>query len=400
MTGYAADGPILWPYLPDWSQPVNESLAWLTDVMQAATGGQQARALRDAPRRGFSFRSVVRGDARRIADAVRFDIGIRRFMLPIWPDVQWPSTPIAAGATLIPCRTAGFDFVEGGQVALYSDVNAWEVATIASIAADSLTLTAGTVGAYGIGSRLYPLRKARLAQPPRASYVNDGAAVLDVQATIDEPCDWTAGWPTATTYRSQPVLEWRNEESENPTVEYDRLSGAIDQDVGPVYYFDLPGMPFRVQSQRFQLLGRDDHSRFRALVYQLGGRAGQVWVPSWLSDVRVAQSIGASDVQIHVPWMGYSLFGYLQANRRDLAIELNDGTVFYRRITGSAVSGDTEVLQIDSALSQAVDPSAIRQLGWLSLCTSAADTVTIEHDTDADGLAVAKLNWQAIKSDV
>jgi hypothetical protein len=123
-------------------------------------------------------------------------------------------------------------------------------------------------------------------------------------------------------------------------------------------------------------------------------------VPSWLTDVRLNASVASAATQINVPWMGYTQFGYEQPNRRDLAIELNDGTRLYRRITGSADAGDHEVLQLDSALGVDIDPSAVRQIGFLSMCAQATDTVQIQHNTDANGEAVTTLNWQAVKSDV
>lgn len=398
--GYAVGQPPLWPFPPDWSNPVSESLVWLTDAMQAATGGAQVRDLRDAPRRSFSIQCTVDQDDRRIVDAFGFDIGVQPLMLPIYPDVQLLGAALAIGATSVPCRTAGFDFVIGGSAVLWQDVTHWELVTVAAIAADALTLSAATVATYPLGSRLYPVRKARLTEAPQTAHQSDEAATVQAQFIIDEPCDWTPAWPSTATYRGLPVLEWRNEESDDPTDEYDRMGGSVDQDVGPVFYFDLPGMPFRTQSQRFQLLGRDRHSAFRALAYQLAGRVTDCWVPSWEADVRLAQPVAANATQISVAWMGYTQFGYLQPNRRDLRLELLDGTVLYRRITGSAETGATEVLQLDSALGVAVSLAQVRQINWLSVCALAADTVTIEHDTDADGLGVATLNWQAVKSDV
>lgn len=399
--GYTLDGPILWPTKPEASQPVNETLAFLSDSMVASgTDAEQIRSLRDVPRRTFSFSSLLGRGNQRIADAIRFDIGVRQFLLPIFPDQQWLTGPVTAGAVSISCRTTGFDFVGGGQVALWRNPQTWELATIDSISADGLALTAPTASAWGIGDKLYPVRKARLADTPKASWHTDTTLALDIAVIIDEPCDWPAAWPTGTLYRGAPVLEWRNEVSTDPADQYDRLSGSVDMDVGPVYYFDLPRMPFRVQSQNFKLYRRDKHTLYRSMLYALLGRAATLWVPTWLQDVQLKSPLASNAIQLHVPWMGYSQFGYLQQNRRDIAIELYDGTRFYRRITGCAESGDEEVLQMDSALGVALDPSAVRAIGWLSMCGSASDTFQIQHINDADGVAYASINWRAVKSNV
>lgn len=399
--GYEIGQPVVWPFVPDWSTPVNETLAWLSDVMQAsATGAQQVRGLRGTPRRTFAFNGIADRDARRIVDGFLFDIGTRQIMLPIHPDVQWLAAPVAAGATVIPCRTTGFDFVAGGTALLWHDVGTWELVGVDVISSDQITLSAATVNAYGIGDRLYPVRKARLNDVPKASHQNDETQAVQAQLLIDEPCDWPAAWPSAATYRGMAVLEWRGEESEGPADQYDRFGGTVDADTGPIFYYDLPGRPFRAQSQRFALADRADHATFRSLLYQLNGRTGECWVPSWQNELAPSQPIGSADVQITMPWMGYTQFGYQQANRRDLRFELFDGTVLYRRITGSADAGDHEVLQLDSALGQDIDPSAFRQINWLTASALAADSVTIQHENDADGPAVATLHWQAVKDDV
>lgn len=400
--GFAIGQPLLWPALPDWSSPVNETLAWLTDLMQAPTGGQQARQLRTAPRRSFAFQTLDDRDGRRIADSLRFDLGVQQFLLPIWPDVQKLASAVAAGTTTLTCDTSGYDFVAGGRAVLWQSPTAWELVTIAAsgVADGALTLAAATASAWPIGTRLYPVRAARLAQPPQETQASDEIGSLQVSIAIDEPCDWPAAWPSATTYRGLAVLDWRGDESNDPTDEYDRVSTTLDADTGPIWYYDTAGMPFRAQKQDFLLTGRADHTKFRALAYQLAGRAGTCWVPDWQNSVQLTTAVAASATQISVPWMGYTQFGYQQAGRRDLRIELFDATVLYRRITGSADAGDHEVLQLDSAPAVAIDPSQVRQINFMAVSALASDSVQLVHDGDASGVATASLSWQAVKSDV
>lgn len=399
--GFATGQPWVWPCTPDWGQPVQESLAWLTDDMQSpGTGMRQVRQLRSAPRRGFRFQALLHDDERRLVDAFRREVGVQPFQLPIYPDVTWLAADLDAGVTSIPCNTAGRDFVDGGRAVLWRDANTWELVTIDTVAVASLTLTTATVDAWQPGDRVYPVRRARLVQPPRETQHSDDVSTLSVQVLIDEPCDWTAAWPSATTYRNLPVLDWRGDEAKDVTDQYDRLSRQVDVATGLVYYDDPPAMPFRAQSQQFLLDGRADHTKFRALAYQLAGRAGQCWVPDWQASARLATAATPAATQLTVAWHGYTQFDAMQTNRRDLRIELFDGTVFYRRVTGSAESGDNEVLQIDSALGQAVAIGDVRQINWMSVCASASDTVQLEHTTDADGIGRATIHWEAQANDV
>lgn len=399
--GYAAGQPIVWPCPPDWSNPVNETLSWLTDVMQAsATAAQQVRQLLDAPRRGFAWQSSILNDERRIVDAIRRQIGVSQFLLPIYPDVQWLSAPLAAGSAGIDCATANFDFVAGGKALLWRDVQNWELVTIDSIADGSVAFTAATANAWGPGDRIYPVRKARLTQPPQETQGSDEISTLQVQALIDEPCDWTPAWPSATVYRGVPVMDWRGDEGTDPTDEYDRVSGTVDATTGPIWYYDVPGNPFRLQSQAFNPFSRADYGKLRALLYQLAGRVAQCWVPDWQNSVRMSAPIDGASTNLTVAWQGYTVFDFVQVNRRDLRIELYDGTVLYRRINGSADAGDHEVLQLDSALGESVDPSKVHQINFMSVAAQAADTAQLQYDTDAATGATTTINWQALANDV
>lgn len=402
MMGFAIGQPLVWPAPPDWSNPVNETLAWLTDLMQAPTGGQQARQLRSAPRRTFAFQTLDDHGGRRIADSLRFDLGVRQFLLPIYADVQMLAAAVPAAATEIPCDTAGYDFVVGGRAVLWSSPTAWELVTIAAdgVGTDALTLAVATANAWPAGTRLYPVRAARLSQPPQETQGSDDLGALQVSVAIDEPCDWPAAWPTTTMYRGLAVLDWRGDESNDPTDQYNRMSTMVDASTGPIFYYDTAGMPFRAQKLDFTLVRRSDHTKFRSLLYQLAGQAGTCWVPDWQNSVRLSAPVTASATQISMPWMGYTQFGYQQAGRQDLRIELFDHTVLYRRITGSADASDHEVLQLDTAPGVAIDPTKVRQINFLSVCAQASDSVQLVHDGDANGIATASLSWQAVKNSV
>lgn len=77
----------------------------------------------------------------------------------------------------------------------------------------------------------------------------------------------------------------------------------------------------------------------------------------------------------------------LQPGRRHIRIELHDGSVFYRRVTGASESQSSESLALDSALGVDVNPADVRRISWMMLATLAADEVQIAHPTDSDGVA-------------
>lgn len=398
--GYASGQPVLWPIDPNWINAVDEQLAWLNDVMAAKNGAQQARAIRAIPRRSLSMHVLAQGDQRRLLDVLAFDLGVSPFELPIWADAQVLASALASTATSVSCETDGYDFADGGKAVLYESPTSWEIIHIATVGTSTLVLSAATVASWPAGTRLYPLRRARLAQPVQMTDLTDDVMSAQVSVLFDEPCSWPAAWPVAVTYRTHPVLDLRGDESKSPGHQYERLITRVDDDFGPVYYNDQASMPFRGQSMQWLVSGRDDHARLRSFLYALAGRAGQVWVPSWQADVHLIANVGASDTTLSVAWMGNTLFGQQAVNRRDLRLELFDGTVFYRRVTASISAGSAETLTMDSALGQDVAMTDIRQISWMTLSSLSSDTVTIQHLTDADGLARCELHFEALKNDV
>lgn len=397
--GFDASADVPWTVPPDWTNGVQELLGWSTDVMQAsATAVTQHRALRSSPRRVFSFEVADVGQNRRAAEMLLAGHS-GAFSLPIWPDVQWLSAPLDVGVDVVPCATAGFDFVAGGKALLFHAVNTWEIVTIDSIGADHLALADVTAAGYGAGDRLYPLRRARVRDGAEERLFNDDAGLRRLTFDIAEACDWPV--LTGTEYLGHIVLDVRPDETTDPTSSNSRLLQTVDYGVSLPVVHDLPGLALRVQQSHWQLFGRDQHTWFRSLCYTLDGRRVPVWVPSFASDLLPVAAIAGGSAAMTVEWAGYTLFSLGKPNRKDLRIELLDGTVFYRRITAAVESGNTEILTLNSALAgTSISPWAIRSVSFMALCTSASDEVELDHQADQDGLATASTGWQAVVPDV
>lgn len=398
--GFAATTEVPWTIPPEWSGGVQETLTSLTDIMQAtATAVTQHRSLRAVPRRSFTFNVAAGGQDRRAADALLAGHG-GIWQLPIWPDVQWLDAPLSAGAASIPCITAGYDFVAGGKALLYTGVNTWEIVDIDTVASDHLGLTLTTVGDYAIGARLYPLRQARVRDGAEESLYCEDVSKRKLVFDIVEPCSWPA-LSSPTLYLTHPVLEQRPDETTSPTSRYARLAQTVDYGTSLPVVHDLAGVALRGQQSHWNLYGRDAHTWFRSLLYTLDGMRVPIWVPSFAADLQPAATIAGNSKTLSVEWCGYALFGFGKPNRKDVRIELDDGTVLYRRITAAVDAGTTETLTLSASLSSsAITPAQIRQIAFMTLSTLASDEIEIDHATDADGLATATVGWQAVVPDV
>src|SRR5690606_14439274 len=74
-----------------------------------------------------------------------------------------------------------------------------------------------------------------------------------------------------------------------------------------------------------------------------------------------------------VAWMGYTEYLWGDPNRRDIRIQLTDGTVLYRRITGAMEIEAGERLSIDEPLGVDVPPEGFALVSWLMLMRQESD---------------------------
>jgi hypothetical protein len=141
---------------------------------------------------------------------------------------------------------------------------------------------------------------------------------------------------------------------------------------------------------------RDANTLLRSVLYALAGRYTSIWLPTGIEDLKLSAAVGGADTTISVRKCGYTLFGMMKPGRRDIRIELYDGTIYYRRITGSAEAGDNETLTINAALGASVSIAAVKIISFMSLAEQSSDSINLQHETDADGVTTAALVFEGV----
>ncbi|MBK8002385.1 MAG: hypothetical protein IPK12_00230 [Gemmatimonadetes bacterium] len=163
---FALTGSRLVPFTftPDWSAPVEDAKAWLTDIIRASTDLEQRIALRAKPRRLLRY-SVLCLDPREAAflDQLVWGWNAYAFGVPLWPHATPVTAAVALGAVLVPCDTATREFAAGQQALLIRDPYTWEAFTIGSVAPLQLGVSGTIKAAWPAGLTLVvPLRLGRL----------------------------------------------------------------------------------------------------------------------------------------------------------------------------------------------------------------------------------------------
>lgn len=388
-----------WALTPDWSNGINETVGFLTDVLTAWSAKEQRRALRTAPRRKFAFSTFMQGQEKRFIENAMFSWTAQIWALPIFPDGQYVSHAIAGGDTTVTCDTVNRDFVAPGLAMVLTNAANYEVLQVDTVSSGSLGLTRPAVNNWGIGAKLYPVRAARMLTNPRFSREAQELASISPEFTIVEPCDWPAatGLPT---YRGLPVLEDSPDMSRSNEAGFAREANITDYSTGAIEVDDTAQIGFPSNSHQWYLKGRSARAAFRSLLYFLKGRQKEIWVPSYDADMLAVADISSSATGITCETAGVALYAAVQ-NRQDIRIELLSGAVFYRRVTGAAAGApNTEVVSIDSSLGVTVPISSIRRISWMALSRLDADEIEIQHLTALDGLATATTPFVAVNDNI
>ena len=387
-----------WAFVPDWSTPVTERLEWLTDVLSNPRGGEQRRSLRVSPRRSFDASMLTEGQERAFFDMSVAGWGRRVWALPIWHDIQFLAADLAAGSLRINCAVTLLEFRAGG-LALLRGESAFETEAVEILAIDAngLQLTRPTQQRWSAGARLYPVRTARIASLD-CKRLTDKHNRAQLTFDLAEPTDWSAALP-ATLYRGRPVFELRPDESEDLTLNYERLLQSLDNGSALPAVTDTASKHISLQQHRWVLEGRQERAAWRSLVYGLRGRAKSVWVPTHAWDLQLTKP--ASGALLTVERIGYARFGVKTQGRQDIRIELHSGSVIYRRITAAAEDASAEILSLDADLPGVINPADVWRISFMALCRAADDTVELAHHSDAQGgLATASITWRGVRDDL
>lgn len=377
-----------WTFVPDWADGIVERLSASTDILQSESAVSQRRQLRLAPRREFSGPVYAEGRERQLLDLSLFGWSNRIWSMPVFPDIQLLQAGIGAGVDFIPCSTQWLDFRAGGLAMLRGeDAFTSETVEILKVLSGGLQLKRNTQLAWPAGSRLYPARAAQLLEEPALSKLTDRLVEAEVKFLIVEACDWPEWLPT-TLYRGRPVWNRRPDESENITHTTQRLRQTLDSGFAQPLITDNAKRALQVLGQRHLDLGREARAMVRSFIYGMRGRQKVVWVPSHMDDLTLVATVSSVTTTLDIAYIGYTRFSAGKPGRRDIRIELDDGSVFMRHLVGSIeLNTQTERVAMDSPLGVEVQPNKVTRISWMNLMRFESDVQEIEHMTDSQGVA-------------
>lgn len=370
---------VAWTWPPDWSKAIVERLSWLTEIHESPAFVEQAVSRRPWPRQEIEFTAGATGRHRAAMDAAIWGWGARTWAVPIYADGAQLLEGVPGGASELLLDTQDRRFAAGGlaQLQLESDPRVVETVEIRAVHAGRLELTRPTRMDWSANAWVRPMMRAYLAPETNLVSFNGRAATTTLRFVNAEPAIW-AGPHDLPTYRGLPVVEWRPDWSGEPEHGARRSILTVDNTTGIVERTDQAGMPQQSVQLSWLWPTRAASMRFRGLLYYLRGRSQPVWIPSGHEDLVLVDVVASAAESMDVEAIGYATHLAGMPGRRDVRIELHDGRVLYRRITGAQqIDDETERLAFDSPPGITFTPADVRLISYLSAVTLASDSVEL-----------------------
>ena len=386
-----------WPSA-NWSDKIIERLEWLTDVMISRNKKEKRIKNRLKPRRSYEFSClIINNKQRQIIENLLFAWQSRVFGLPIWTDQQLLGQTLNEGSYSIPCLTDGLDYEVGSLIGLFLDEQ-HEIGTITDVTLTHVTVSAPLLKTWPPQTKVVPVRTARIESKQQIKRETDSILTMRVRFKIEAP-DFRQPLVEPATYLSYAVLEKQTNYNEDVTTSYERDLSVIDFGTGITYTDDLSDIQTMLSSYQWQIHGKDNIKELRKFLYARYGKLKPIWVPTFNSDFVLTQLVSEASSILYVENTDYTRTINLSVQRRDIRIQLNNGTIFYRRILQCLEESTTvERLQIDSPFGIQVLPSDIRLISFMSLCRLDSDALELSWQTN-ETVEVSSV-FRSIRDDV
>lgn len=377
---------VVWPFGPNWDQPLNESLEWKTDIVTSYDGTEERRSLRSKPRRRINYRLTLHGNELNQFQNLLFGWQDRQYAMPVWQDKALIADMVAAGETVIPVATAVRSFFKGGLAILIKDTYTFEVFEIAEVHDDSLVTVEPLEFTWNARTRLYPVNLGTLPSSIPTQRLTSKVMIGQIEFMAD-PVKTDPFIPDEPAVESMDGYElvYRKPNWSSP-VGYDMESDSVllDYESGAVQKVQKPAFPRQTRRVRWLLKSKADIASFRAFLGRMKGRYTPAYVPTWFGDFEVTGVSGLGSFAITVRRSQYGSMVGVATTQFAVLIRMRDGRKIVRKITGvSSPNQESEMLNIDEQLPFEVNPTNTLMVSLIHLCRLAQDGVTINYQSDS-----------------
>lgn len=376
-----------------FAEPQNgsiETLNWATDLMRSKDGVEQAFSLRLAP---FS---VIRYTLRHSADLdwqrttiealLMGGTPVLPFGVQLWYEAEKITTSALSTDTTVNIDTRYMQIAAGESFVFTTPSRENILLEIDSFTATDITFTQAIGTALPVDTYGMPVRYGHLQSNPTLTTgqknLQDTVFDLRTEADIDIG-DVDANYFDFHTVESpaRPILRKRGIRNDSARGLIYRETQELDSITGRKFVTGTESMGEWLSDLVVYCNSKAEIRAWREFLHYMRGTWGKFYLPSFQNDLPLDSPIALGGNSFDVPYMGIAAFLNGVAPYRDLRIQLQDGSVEYKRITLVTDNGDgTETITVDSVIgSVGFSSVADTVISWMRLVRIEADTARFLH---------------------
>lgn len=360
-----------------------EILRFKTRVLGKPTGEEQRAKLRKNPRQEFEhLYRIDEGHERAAFDLKLENLQHRLWAVGIWEHETGLTVAAPAGSTSLQVASIAYaDFRVGGTFAVFVEDEFFDIRAIVSLTEFSLEFDNPLDHSYEAGARVVPLAAARLSPIVEAVRYPVNLADVPLRFEIADNDRDLADDSGFSSLNGRVYFDGDNVQTDTNPDGVTRDFIVIDGDVGRVYLESSELFSRRGTLRTF--LASDAATRWalRGALHYLAGKLRSFYAPTYRNDLLVSQTLVEDETRIFVHFAGYGANVAAAIHRRRIRIELVDGTVYHRVITGSEVSADGlfETLALDDSWPMTIEPEDVERVSFVLPMRFDTDDVRIRH---------------------
>lgn len=385
-------------YLQNWKFSYKETWTYLTSIIRRKNSTEQRARMRVTPRKTLTMNSLVTKENYQELNNLLFGWHNQAFAVPVWPDSSYSPLAIAQGENVVTLADDNLNFYPEALVAIYSDINTFEMIEIESINGAELTFTNGTANAWPENTSVVLMHIARLSNRQQSEQYTDNVSTITPTFRCDPVLTKTArdGVAAPLTYNSKELWVTKANWSKNRRNLSQAYLDEIDSRTGNNRAFPLMDFSPQIKAYNYTLISSLDIALFKEFIERRAGKAIPCYIPTFDSDFTVTSLIGDQDTVIDVKDNHYRNFVEAHGARNNLYLELYDGTYFTAKIQSTTDNGDgTQRLSLDQSFGVEISVSEIKLVSILTYARLVSDVITFNYLT-ADKCEVT-ITFESIK---
>jgi hypothetical protein len=367
----------------DYESPMQETLAFLTEIIPGLSGVEQRIALRKQPRQLYEVMYKLDGNDRQRMQALLMDWTANLFGFPVQNEVLLTTAAASIGTTVY--QVTGADDVDlrvGGLAVILSDANTFDVISIDSKTDTSITSGNPSLNAYPVGTKLMPLRTAVILRMVAGAMAQKNLETFKITFEVTDNDTGALSGSTAaySTFNGRVLFDDCNVMTGEMAEQYKRRIYRIDNKTGVVSISSSWDRGKRSSQKGFVLRNRSEILNFRRAMISIGGRWIAFYLPTFNDDLEVKATLGVGSDTMDVERIEYERFIQSREPKITFKITFTDGTSLVREVQSAAgVDSTTERLTLDTTWPSTRTADEVVRVQFYELTRFDGDNVRIQY---------------------